>query len=301
MEALLSLAFDNLSSKNTDKVRTGLKQIEGLLAQICLSKATKLGHNRRASVITSSNSETPKTLRELPIDPAFREFFRLQESFEYNVATHLLATLNALLSRSPGTVDGHLSSTLAVLQGILLLHPPSRHLFIKQASMDTLLDLLDTANPPAVQQSAILVLVTALLNNPPAIRTFERVDGLLSIKDLLRSEETSKGVKMRVLEFLYFYLMPEAPSSSPPISHSRGTALRVKRSTSSLAEDDEDGGVSIVSSNGSYMAGGWGYDYDGERMEKTIKSTREKQRLLGQYLSNVDDLVEDLRESNLFG
>ena len=167
--------------------------------------------------------------------------------------------------------------------------------------MDTLLDLLDVANPPSVQQAAILVLVTALLNNPKATRTFEQVDGLLSIKDLLRSEEATRGVKVRVMEFLYFYLMPEAPL---PLSAERnGTALRVKRSESSLvSEDGADGGVSLCSNGtgGSLMEGGRGYDGEGAKMDRTIKSTREKQRLLGQYLSNVDDLVEDLRESNLF-
>jgi hypothetical protein len=169
--------------------------------------------------------------------------------------------------------------------------------------MDTLLDLLDTANPPSVQQSAILVLVTALLNNPSATRTFERVDGLLSIKDLLRSEETSKGVKMRVMEFLYFYLMPEVPSS-PPSSQKpsvNGTAIRVKRSASLLNDDGGSGGVPLSNgTNSSFMEGGRGYDNEGQKIEKTVKSTREKQRLLGQYLSNVDDLVQDLRESNLF-
>jgi hypothetical protein len=86
MEALLSLAFDNLSSKNSDKIRKGLRQIEGLLAQICLSKASQAGHNRRASVVptSSSNNDNPKALQDLPSDPAFGEFFRLQESFEYN-------------------------------------------------------------------------------------------------------------------------------------------------------------------------------------------------------------------------
>jgi hypothetical protein len=163
--------------------------------------------------------------------------------------------------------------------------------------MDTLLDLLDIANPPSVQQAAILVLVTALLQNPKATRTFEAVDGLLSIKDLLRSEETTRGVKMRVMEFLYFYLMPEAPL--PTSAERNGTAVRVKRNGEVASEDE---GVSLYSNGtaGSFMEGGRGYDGDGVKMDRTIKSTREKQRLLGQYLSNVDDLVEDLRESNLF-
>ena len=96
MEALLSHAFDNLSSKNCDKVRKGIKQIEGLLAQICFSKSStsqQAGHNRRASVVPAASNggtTTAKTLKDLPEDPAFREFFRLQEGFEFNGASPLI-------------------------------------------------------------------------------------------------------------------------------------------------------------------------------------------------------------------
>lgn len=152
--------------------------------------------------------------------------------------------------------------------------------------MDTLLDLLDIRNPPSVQQSAILVLVTAMLHNPKATRTFEKVDGLLMLKDLLKGEETTHKVKLGVMEFLYFYLMPEAPL--PSSSERNGTAVRVKRG----GEDS-----SPFNTGGSFVEGGRGYDGEGVRMDSTIKSTREKQRLLGQFFSNVDDLVEDLREN----
>lgn len=164
--------------------------------------------------------------------------------------------------------------------------------------MDTLLDLLDIANPPSVQVAAIMVLVTALLNNPKATRTFEDVDGLLSIKDLARSEEVPQSVKMRVMEFLYFYLMPEAPL--PSSAERNGTAVRIKRGGEEV--DDSQGGVSLYSNGtgGSFMEGGRGYDGEGLKADRSIKSSREKQRLLAQYLNNVDDLVEDLRESNLF-
>jgi hypothetical protein len=91
MEALLSLAFDKISSKDSTKIKTGLRQIEGLLAQICLSQSSKdtakRGHGRSASVIATSNSsdcKKAKTLQDLPEDPAFREFFRLQDGFEWN-------------------------------------------------------------------------------------------------------------------------------------------------------------------------------------------------------------------------
>lgn len=88
MEALLSLSFDNISSKNINKVRKGLRQIEGLLAQICLSRSQlQSPSKRRASVLHNSDfttSASPKPLDALSEDLAFREFFRLQESFEWN-------------------------------------------------------------------------------------------------------------------------------------------------------------------------------------------------------------------------
>jgi hypothetical protein len=89
MEALLSLAFDNIASKDTQKIRKGLRQIEGLLAQICTSnnkQSTPGGHRRSATVINVGEQaqSTPKKLGQLAEDPAFREFFRLQEGFEWN-------------------------------------------------------------------------------------------------------------------------------------------------------------------------------------------------------------------------
>jgi hypothetical protein len=91
MEALLSLAFDNIASKDTQKIRKGLRQIEGMLAQICLSGAktrqsTPAGHQRNASAINLGEQQeaTPKKLGQLAEDLAFREFFRLQEGFEWN-------------------------------------------------------------------------------------------------------------------------------------------------------------------------------------------------------------------------
>jgi hypothetical protein len=91
MEALLSLAFDNIASKDTQKIRKGLRQIEGMLAQICLSsgkssRPSTPGHRRNASAVNLGEQQesTPKKLGHLSEDLAFREFFRLQEGFEWN-------------------------------------------------------------------------------------------------------------------------------------------------------------------------------------------------------------------------
>jgi hypothetical protein len=135
MEALLSLAFDNIASKDTQKIRKGLRQIEGMLAQICLSngkaKQSTPGHRRNASAINLGEQEenTPKKLGQLSEDPAFREFFRLQEGFEWNgkiddpqvntvltditVVTRVADCLDRLLGMgsSKGKVHPHVNGT----------------------------------------------------------------------------------------------------------------------------------------------------------------------------------------------
>lgn len=83
MESLLSLSFDYLSSYDGVKIRKGLRQLEGLLAQICLSRTPPT--DRPSSVIPNGTSkQTTKELSSLKDDPAFREFFKLQEGFEWN-------------------------------------------------------------------------------------------------------------------------------------------------------------------------------------------------------------------------
>lgn len=97
MEALLSLSFDNITSSSPTRIRKGLRQIEGLLAQICLPKTTSSSLSptkRNSSAATPPPPASPeKGLANLIEDPAFREFFRLQESFEWN-GTMPLPTLS---------------------------------------------------------------------------------------------------------------------------------------------------------------------------------------------------------------
>ena len=88
---------------------------------------------------------------------------------------------------------------------------------------------------------------------------------------------------MKLVEFLYFYLMPEMPYSN--VGNRIGSGLQ--RSPSKRL-----GAVSGSRSSSSAA---------GARREVEMKTTEEKQALLGRYLPNVEDLVEDLRESAPFG
>ena len=86
---------------------------------------------------------------------------------------------------------------------------------------------------------------------------------------------------MKLVELLYFYLMPETPY---PGTESNNSIGGLHRSPSKRL-----GGSSERNSN---AIGG---------AKEATKTTMEKQRLLGRYLPNVEDLVEDLRESTPFG
>ena len=101
---------------------------------------------------------------------------------------------------------------------------------------------------------------------------------------------------MKVLEFLYFYLMPEVPLAfNNPVGGAPSTAIGLLARSPSKKTSAYVGGRS-VHYNARAANGGGGEDGD-----CGTKTTEEKQAFLGRYLSNVEDLVEDLRESAPFG
>lgn len=148
MESLLSLAFDNLSSFDGGKIKKGLKQVEGLLAQICLSPSSNPNPNANSPRKNSHPSDRDrenqeqqnpprKHLTDVSGDPAFREFFKLQEGFEWNIAQRLLTTLDWLVVRGgDGQYDLLIVNALDLIQGVLLLHPPSKGLFSRSVHMN---------------------------------------------------------------------------------------------------------------------------------------------------------------------
>jgi hypothetical protein len=149
-----------------------------------------------------------------------------------------------------------------------------------------LLDLLEPINCPAIQSATIITLVCALIDTPQNARTFENLDGLLTVTSLFKSYETTREVKLKLVEFLYFYLMPETPSI-PSSSATVSVPAMLQRSPSKLA-----GAFNRTESGGRRRA-------DSE--SECTRTTEEKQGLLGRYLHSVDELVNDLRETTPFG
>ncbi|KAK4104304.1 cell division control 14, SIN component [Parathielavia hyrcaniae] len=297
MESLLSLAFDNLSSFDGGKIKKGLKQVEGLLAQICLSGPTSPRKQNAADPGRNRDRDQPsrKVLADLSGDPAFREFFKLQEGFEWNIAQRLLTTLDWLVVRGgDGQYDLLIVNALDLIQGVLLLHPPSKVLFSRSIHMNLLLDLLEPINCPAIQSATIITLVVALLDRPQNTRVFEQLDGLLTVTSLFKSRETGREVKFRLTEFLYFYLTPETPSI--PRAEARMSAVAgpglLQRSPSKLAK--------VFCAGGGGAGGGHG-EGAGSESDATL-SVEAKKQFVDRYLPGVvDELLKDLDTYKPFG
>jgi Cell division control protein 14, SIN component len=91
---------------------------------------------------------------------------------------------------------------------------------------------------------------------------------------------------MKLVEFLYFYLMPETPQVQFQVSASASnTAVLGGRGRELVAAFERNRRETIG-----------GVEKSGGDSGKT-RNTEDKQKILGKYLGNVDDLVEDLRES----
>lgn len=135
-----------------------------------------------------------------------------------------------------------------------------------------------------------MALVTSLLDQPQNTRTFETIDGLLVITSLFKSRTTSREVKLKLVEFLYFYLMPERPTAKISASTSAtNTAILGGRGKELVAAFDRRR-ETVTGADGAKSTNG------------DTRTTEEKQTLLGKYLANVQDLVEDLREGGgVFG
>lgn len=165
-----------------------------------------------------------------------------------------------------------------------------------------LLDLLEPDFCPAIMGATLLTLVVALIDTPQNTRTFERLDGLLTLSSLFRSRSTNRDVKKKCVEFLYFYLMPEVPSIPSASAHRGAIPALLHRSPSKLARAFAYGTGASSSSSGSSGSESGSRDGRPATAENPyVRSQEEKQRMLGRHLNSVDDLVRDLQGNTLFG
>jgi hypothetical protein len=113
------------------------------------------------------------------------------------------------------------------------------------------------------------------------------------VTSLFKSRSTSREVKLKLVEFLYFYLMPETPSI-PRADQRDSVPAMLQRSPSKLA-----GAFSATDS--ALRGGGAASRKRSDSYGDATLTTGEKQELLSRHLSSVEDLVRDLTDCAPFG
>jgi hypothetical protein len=128
-------------------------------------------------------------------------------------------------------------------------------------------------------------LIIALLNNPTNTRIFERTDGLLAISALYREPQTTSVVKKSVMEFIYFYLLPE--DTYDDWNGNPGTTRRVRSSGS--GKNTDSSGTNLGDTTISELD---------DRSE--VKGVAEKQKMLGKYFGGISGLLQEFETLNIY-
>ncbi|KAF5392987.1 hypothetical protein D9757_001163 [Collybiopsis confluens] len=186
------------------------------------------------------------------------ELLRLQDQFEYNIPSRLLpwislssANLESLYVSIKIAKDGtepsqndalkglatQIMLALSIIQGIALNHSRSKDWLGRIKSLEILVDLLlasrhvssipsSSSEPSKTSSSSFLpsttldTLLCILVDSTSALRAFEQCNGVQAIVKILKRAATPREVRMKCMEFLYFYLLDETKPSSTMISTS---------------------------------------------------------------------------------
>ncbi|KAI5960524.1 hypothetical protein KGF57_001920 [Candida theae] len=214
MESKVSVIIDELESSELSRVSKGLYLLETLL--LGLVQELK---NYNDGGTDSSN---------------LQEFIKSQDNFGFNLTSYLAKLIKRDLPKN------EILLLHRDLQGLLLLHPPSKTVFKREANMSPILNLLDRRDDKIITITTITTLIHILLKNYDNYRSFENSNGCpkliqhLSLASVLnidesgeiqpRSSEASKKkgrssleqqLNFKIIEFLMLYMSEEVGNPHP--------------------------------------------------------------------------------------
>ncbi|CAL1700051.1 unnamed protein product [Somion occarium] len=147
------------------------------------------------------------------------------------------------------TLSSQLMQALSIIQGVVLNHSPSKQWLGRRCALEVLLNLfmasrhvspmpLNASNsnspsnsnskstdsssskntPLSLSLSSVILdtLLCILVDSSPALRVFEESNGVQYVVKILKRAGTPREVRMKCLEFLYFYLLDETNAPLPP-------------------------------------------------------------------------------------
>ncbi|KAF8345552.1 cell division control protein 14, SIN component-domain-containing protein [Amanita rubescens] len=171
---------------------------------------------------------------------SLNQFKSLQQWFECNISCRLLMwisittpKLDALISK--GIVEkgrendvskmvSQLTLALSIIQGAALIHHGSKVYLGRKHALEILLDLLlisrhvSASSQPHLSSIVLDTLLCILVDAPNSLRSLENVNGVQLVVKILKRAGTPREVRMKCLEFLYFYLLDETPAPIPTSS-----------------------------------------------------------------------------------
>ncbi|KZW04169.1 hypothetical protein EXIGLDRAFT_758467 [Exidia glandulosa HHB12029] len=208
-------------------------------------------------------------------------FLELQDAFDCNIASRLLPfiaqALPVLRAQAVDEGDGAsdedyglyccVAQSMSLLQGLALLHSATKSFLSKKWVIEVFLALLACPQlrpstpvpasptksptkssassrdaPPPLAIAVVDTLLCVLVDAPLAIRAFEEVNGLEVIVKTLKRAGVPRDIRMKCLEFLYWYLLPEdapptrsasGPAPSAPSSPTKRTATNALQANAS--------------------------------------------------------------------
>ncbi|OCH94558.1 hypothetical protein OBBRIDRAFT_769675 [Obba rivulosa] len=238
MRIYLQDTLDELVSSRTSATRVGdiLTSLERSLAEICIESGPNAAEqlcefldlqdafecNVPSRILTWISAATPRL-----------ELMANKGSIDKDQEAE--ATL----------LSSHLIQALSLIQGVVLLHATSKEYLGRRYALQVLSDLLlasrhlsiapatppnATSAPPSPSRKAsrsqsqssasipltsviLDTLLCVLVDSSPALRVFEDVKGVQTVVRILKRAGTPREVRMKCLEFLYFYLLDETTLS----------------------------------------------------------------------------------------
>ncbi|TDL29629.1 CDC14-domain-containing protein [Rickenella mellea] len=229
-----------------------LKDIQDRLDSICSSKSSFATRDKELSALEGLIA-TLILPGDVDNHGRLREFICSQDCFQCNIPSRLIGWLSSqipLLNKlnegnnnladndDPHILVAQTVSSLSLIQGVALIHPPSKTFLASAFSIQIILDLLlisrqlstkpfsnitntthgqgdfTAQREPPLATAVLDTLLCILVDSPPATRVLEQLNGVEVVVKVLKKAGIPRDIRMKCLEFLYFYLMDEASEST---------------------------------------------------------------------------------------
>ncbi|KAJ7369076.1 cell division control protein 14, SIN component-domain-containing protein [Mycena albidolilacea] len=224
-------SLDDLSSPRTssEAKNHALKSLEKLLASAFVPQSSTEDLDYFLALQYTFECNVPSRILSWIVSSTFRLDLLTNQG-----------TVNPEAEPEVATLTSQLTLALSIIQGVCLTHAPTKIYLGRRYALEVLLDLFLSSrhvssapfaggNTPAAGSpvkpafgtplplaSVILdTLLCILVDSSPALRVFEACHGVHAVVKILKRAGTPREVRMKCLEFLYFYLLDETTASLP--------------------------------------------------------------------------------------